>query len=72
MKNEEKLLLLAETMDLDAKDLHPDDLLSKFSEWDSLASLSFMSILMSKCKKRVTPQDVRNLVTVADALRMME
>lgn|GEM_PF-3238020 len=72
MESTAKLELLAEAMDVDAESLHMEDLLSGFSEWDSLATLSYMSLLMAKCKKRVTPQDVRKLITVGDALALME
>lgn len=72
MTKDEKLEILAEAMDIDADALADDAVLSSFDEWDSLAALSFMSLLYNKLQKRITPTEVKELKTVADAIAVME
>lgn len=72
MEMNEKLELLAEAMDVDADDLKEDDDLTKKPEWDSLATLSFMAIVSAKFDKKLKPSDVQAVVTVRDALNLME
>lgn len=72
MTKEDKLGILAEAMDIDVDELKGDVALSSFDEWDSLAALSFMSLLYNKLQKRITPAEVKNLQTVADAIAAME
>lgn len=72
MEKVDKLNILATAMDVDVEELKDDVLLSSFDEWDSLAALSFMSLLYNKMKKRITPAEVKNLQTVADAIAIME
>ena len=59
-------------MDLEEGRLSEEDVLSSYSEWDSLAALSFMALLDRKMNKKVTPVEIRNLRTVADAIKIME
>ena len=72
MTNEEKIEILAEAMDIDSNDLHENDNLKKNDAWDSLSMLSFMAIVASKCDKKIKPQEVQSIVTVQDALNLME
>lgn len=72
MTKEDKLDILAEAMDVDVDDLTDQAVLSLFDEWDSLAALSFMSLLQSRLNKKVTPEEVKSLHTVEDALNIME
>ena len=72
MTKDEKLEILAEAMDIDADELADDAVLSSFDEWDSLAALSLMSLLYNKLQKRITPTEVKELKTVADAIAAME
>ena len=57
---------------MNVEDLKDDVVLSSFDEWDSLAALSFMSLLYNKMQKRITPAEVKRLQTVADAIAIME
>ena len=72
MTREDKLNILAMSMDIDTDELKDDKALSSFDEWDSLAALSFMSLIYNKSTKRITPAEVKNLKTVADAIAIME
>lgn len=72
MTKEGRLSILAEAMDVDVDKLSDDVTLSSFDEWDSLAALSFMSLLYNKLQKRITPAEVKELKTVADAIAVME
>ena len=72
MTKEDKLGILAEAMDIDVDELKEDVALSSFDEWDSLAALSFMSLLYNKLQKKITPAEVKDLETVADAIAAME
>ena len=72
MTKEDKLEILAEAMDVDVDVLKDEAVLSSFDEWDSLAALSFMSLLKSKLDKKVTPEEVKNLRTVEEAIAIME
>ena len=72
MEKVDKLNILATAMDVDVEELKDDVVLSSFDEWDSLAALSFMSLLYNKLQKRITPAEVKELKTVADAIAVME
>lgn len=71
MSEQEKLELLEEIMDLEAGTLHVDDALADFEEWDSLSALSFISEMDERFGKKVTGQDIKSFVRVADALAIM-
>ncbi|SHK87787.1 hypothetical protein SAMN05216582_1228 [Selenomonas ruminantium] len=68
----EKINLLAEAMDVLPEELHEDDDLTTNENWDSLSKLAFLSLLQSKCSKRITPKDMSAVVKVSDALKLME
>ncbi|MBR3622974.1 MAG: hypothetical protein IKN43_06460 [Selenomonadaceae bacterium] len=72
MEKQEKIKLMEEVMDLEEGTLSESDTLSSYEEWDSLSVLAFMSVLTSKFQKNVLPKDIKNLVTVSDALNLME
>ncbi len=72
MTNEEKIEILAEAMDIEPEELHEEDNLKKNDAWDSLSMLSFMAIVASKSGKKIKPQEVQSIVTVQDALNLME
>lgn len=71
MTEAEKLELLAEAMDVDVNELNKDDKLTTNEAWDSLSMLAFMASISSKCKKKVTPNEVMAVVTVRDALNLI-
>ena len=72
LENKEKLILLAEAMDVLPDELHESDDLTNNENWDSLSKLAFLAILQSKCNKIVTPKEMNAVEKVSDALKLME
>lgn len=72
MSEKEKIELLEEIMDLEAETLKVDDNLADYEEWDSLTALTFISEMDSRFSKKVTGDQIKSLVTVADAIAIME
>ena len=72
MNRQEKLKLMEEVMDLEEGTLSEDHKLASYEEWDSLSVLAFMAAVTSKFHKNVKPNEVTKLVTVADAIDLME
>lgn len=72
MSEKEKIELLEEIMDLDPGTLHIDDVLKDYDEWDSLTALTFISEIDSRFGKKVSGEEIKRYVTVADAIAAME
>lgn len=72
MSNEEKIALLAETIETDIENLVPNKALSEIDEWDSMARISLIVMLDEEFEKEVSSSDLRALETVQDILDMME
>ena len=72
MNEKEKIELLEEIMDLEAETLKLDDALAEYEEWDSLTALTFISEMDSRFSKKVTGDQIKSFVTVADAIEFME
>ncbi|MBQ3377658.1 MAG: acyl carrier protein [Synergistaceae bacterium] len=73
MELEKKLELLADVMDLEVAELkkYINAPLADLDGWDSVAVLSFIVMLDEKFGKSIKGEDVRALVTVQDALNLM-
>ena len=71
MTNEKKLELIAEILDVDVSELSPEMELDSF-DWDSVAGLSFIAMVFENFNKAVKGADLKKLVTIQDALDMME
>lgn len=72
MNEQEKICLLEEIMDLEKGTLKVDDELAGFDEWDSLTALTFISEMDERFGKKVTGNQIKSFVTVADAISIME
>ncbi len=72
MTENEKLKILAEAMDIEVEELSEDDNLTQNPAWDSLSVLSFMASVGAKFGKKLKPAEVQAVVTVRDALNLME
>ena len=72
MSEQERIELLEEIMDLDPGTLQITDTLADFEEWDSLTALTFISEMDERFGKKVTGGQIKELVTVADAIAMMQ
>lgn len=72
MNDEKKLELLAEVLDLEPEDLDPDMALGDLEEWDSVAALSFIAMMDDEFGKEVKSAQIKQLVTIRDAMNVME
>lgn len=72
MTTEEKLSIMEEVMDVEPGSLHLEDNLNNFEEWDSLSVLSYISKIRDIFNKTITGKEVKELITVADAIEKME
>ena len=71
MTDEKKIELLADILDCDVEELSPEKELSSF-EWDSVAVLSFIAMMDEEFGKAVKGAEIKKLVTIQDALDIME
>ncbi len=72
MNNEKKMELLADILDIEAEELTPETRLVDMEEWDSIAALSFIAMMDEEFGKEFKGADVKKIVTVQDALNVME
>ena len=72
MSTKERIELLEEIMDLDPGTLKEEDVLSSVEEWDSLTALTFISEMDERFGKKVTGDQIKAFVTVADAIAVMQ
>ena len=72
MNEKEKIALMEEIMDLDEGTLTLDSVLEDIDEWDSVAILSYIAALDEHFDKIVKGSDIKNIVTVKDAIDMMQ
>lgn len=72
MNTNEKIALLAETLDLDEDLLKADTLLTDLDEYDSMAKLSLIVMFDEQFGKKVDGDTVKGFQTVGDILNLME
>ena len=72
MTNEKKIELLADIIDVEPSELTPETRLVDMSEWDSIAALSFISMMDEEFGKEFKGSEFKKIVTVQDALNVME
>lgn len=72
MSEKEKIELLEEIMDLDINTLKVNDELADFEEWDSLTALTFISEMDERFGRKITGEQIKNFVTVSDAIAVMQ
>lgn len=71
MTNEEKLALLEDMLELEAKTLTPETELSSIEEYDSMAKLSLIVLIDDEFDKKLTGEQIRLFKTVGDILDFM-
>ena len=71
MTEKEKIELLEEIMDVDPGTIHLNDALAEYEELDSLTALTYISEKDERFARKVTGQDIKAFVTVADAIAIM-
>ncbi|MDY9920625.1 MAG: acyl carrier protein [Synergistota bacterium] len=72
MNMEEKIILLAKTLQLDRKHLNPDTKLDSLEEWDSLGIMAVIAMLDKKFDIRLKGNELALLQTSNDILKHME
>ena len=71
MNIEEKIVLLAKTLQLDRKNLNPDTKLDSLEEWDSLGIMAVIAMLDKKFDIRLNGNEIALLQTSNDILKHM-
>ena len=71
MTIEEKLNLIAETLDADRAGITPTAVLSTLDEWDSMGVISIIAMLDKKFEVVLTAEQIAELTTVQDILDKM-
>ena len=72
MKNEEKIALLEDMLELEAGTLTPETELTTVGEYDSMAKLSLIVLFDEECGKKLTGEEIRTFKTVGDILAAMD
>ena len=72
MTEREKLALLEDMLEVDEGILTPDMKLGDIDEFDSMAVLSLIVLFEDEFGKKITGQDVKKYITIADVLNAME
>lgn len=72
MKQEEKIALLEDMLELDNGSLKPEMELSSIDEYDSMAKLSLIVLMDEECGKQLTGEKIREFKKVADILDFMD
>ena len=72
MTEKEKIEIMEEIMDVEPGSLHLDDQLKNIEEWDSLSVLSYISKVRDVFHKTINGTEIKQMETVADAIRAME
>lgn len=72
MNELERIELLEEIMDVEPNTLHIDDVLADYEEWDSLTALTFISEMDERFGKKLSGEQLKKFVTVADAIAVMQ
>ncbi|EIJ4040613.1 acyl carrier protein [Campylobacter jejuni] len=70
MNKQEMLNALEEILMLDEGVLKEDSVLADFEDWDSLAFLSLMTLFDTKLQMNITSDQIANLKTVSDILKL--
>ena len=71
MTHEEKLALIAETLDADKANIKPEVELKTLDEWDSMGVISTIAMLDKKYNKVLNAEQIDHLKTVQDILDLM-
>lgn len=72
MTNKEKLSLLEEMLDVEEGSLYESMELITISEWDSMASISFIALLDEHFSKHISANEIKSFKSVSDILKVME
>lgn len=71
MKQEEKIALLEDMLELDGGSLMPETVLAEIDEYDSMAKLSLIVLMDDEFGKKLTGEQIREFKTVQNILDFM-
>lgn len=71
MTQEEKLILIAATLDSEQNAIAPQVQLTGLDEWDSMGIISVIAMLDKKFSKVLSAEQIETLKTVQDILDLM-
>ncbi|MBR3027414.1 MAG: acyl carrier protein [Bacteroidales bacterium] len=71
MKQEEKIALLEDMLELDGGTLKPETVLADIDEYDSMAKLSLIVLMDDEFGKKLTGEQIREFKTVQDIIDFM-
>lgn len=71
MTTEEKISLIAETLDADASSIKPEVELKSLEEWDSMGVISTIAMLDKNFGKVLGAEEISKLKTVQDIINLM-
>ena len=71
MKEDEKLKLLEDMLELEEGTLVPETELASIAEYDSMAKLSLIVLFDDECGKELKGEQIRTFKTVGDILAAM-
>lgn len=68
----EKLQVLEDALGVEPGTLSEDTKLEQLDEWDSIGVITLIAMFDSMFEKSITPQEIKEFVTVKDILEKME
>lgn len=72
MKQEEKIAMLEDMLELDGGTLKPETVLADVEEYDSMAKLSLIVMMDDEFGKKLTGEQIREFKTVQNILDFMD
>jgi acyl carrier protein len=72
MKQEEKIAMLEDMLELESGSLKPEMELNEISEYDSMAKLSLIVMMDEEFNKKLTGEQIQKFHAIKDVLDFME
>lgn len=72
MNEQEKIAAIADILEVEESEINKDTLLNDIETWDSVAVLSFISIMNDEFNKFPNAMEIRGYKTVGDLMAVME
>ena len=72
MTEEQKFEELADILEVEVNEINRETVLTDIETWDSVAILSFISVMNDKFNKFPNASEIRSYVTVGDLMDVME
>jgi acyl carrier protein len=69
---DEKLQIIANTLETDTEKISEDKVLSEISEWDSFGMIKIIAMLDKHYNQTITMEDIKSFNTVGDLLARMK